>query len=609
MGKNRTKKHKGGIGLLISDDIDILNDNLFNSCKDDVERMWVKLKLNNINKPMYIAVVYFPVEGMDHELTDELYNQLLSEIIQIENMDGDGEPHILITGDMNARIGDRIPFRDPVRNNNGNRLLSFSNDSGMTIINCSKMYYGKITWTRGPHTSTIDYILGSHSIMGKVRKMVVDEKGNYHMGSDHNVLILNVKGDTNTTTKETNTFPKNHKRIVWDINRNQNWSNYQQEINNQFSDWDNHKFHDANALWDSWKSKLIIAATSTIGVKELKNNNKCWLNKDITKSVEERKRANRNHRQWLKSENRIPAGDDLWNTYKEKNKFAKKLVKRKIMQNRIDKSIEITQKGGPGCKDFWTNNLRGSKKSSDRLNSLKLPMSDEITTDKQVMKQTIMHYFHTLGKMNLNLNDKYNTNKSRTNILNNDDITAGVTCNTQINDIQFTVDDVRLAVNEAKNNKAPGLDGITNELIKNGGHGLVQSLYSIFTAFRDFEQIPDEWNKGIIIPIHKKGSKNDLSNYRGITLNSCTCISKIYNRLVAKTLSSYLEDNNLLSEIQGGFRTDHIFTLKCILTCRQAEGKKTHLAFLDFKKAFDTIWRDGLLKAVWDIGIRGRIWR
>ena len=114
---------------------------------------------------------------------------------------------------------------------------------------------------------------------------------------------------------------------------------------------------------------------------------------------------------------------------------------------------------------------------------------------------------------------------------------------------------MRLAVNEAKNNKAPGLDGITNELIKNGGHGLVQSLYSIFTAFRDFEQIPDEWNKGIIIPIRKKGPKNDLNNYRGITLNSC--ISKIYNRLVAKTLSSYLEDNNLLGEIQGGFRTDH----------------------------------------------------
>ena len=51
-----------------------------------------------------------------------------------------------------------------------------------------------------------DYILGSHSIMGKVRKMVVDEEGNYHMGSDHNVLILNVKGDTNTEQRYYNTY-------------------------------------------------------------------------------------------------------------------------------------------------------------------------------------------------------------------------------------------------------------------------------------------------------------------------------------------------------------------------------------------------------------------
>ena len=55
--------------------------------------------------------------------------------------DGDSKPHILITGDMNGRIGDKIPFGDPVRNN---RLLDFSDDADLTIINCTKMCFCKI---------------------------------------------------------------------------------------------------------------------------------------------------------------------------------------------------------------------------------------------------------------------------------------------------------------------------------------------------------------------------------------------------------------------------------------------------------------------------------
>lgn len=134
----------------------------------------------------------------------------------------------------------------------------------------------------------------------------------------------------------------------------------------------------------------------------------------------------------------------------------------------------------------------------------------------------------------------------------------------------------------------------------------------MFIRLRELESVPYEWNKGIIIPIHKKGKKCDLNNYRGITLDSC--VSKIYNRLITKSISTFLEENNILSEIQGGFRADHrcedhIFTLKSIVTCRHAENKQTFLAFLDFKKAFDSVWREGLFNAIWEAGIKGRIWR
>ena len=179
-------------------------------------------------------------------------------------------------------------------------------------------------------------------------------------------------------------------------------------------------------------------------------------------------------------------------------------------------------------------------------------------------------------------------------------------------DIVIDIDTVEEAVTLAKNNKAPGLDGITNELLKNGGHYIIISLFNLFRKCIELEQLPQEWNKGVIIPIFKKGDRKDLNNYRGITLTSC--VSKIFNRIISMHISNYLESMDVLSEVQGGFRTshrceDHIFTLKSVAACRLKENKTTHIAFLDFRKAFDSVWRNGLLKSVWLSGIRGKVWR
>jgi hypothetical protein len=50
-------------------------------------------------------------------------------------------------------------------------------------------------------------------------------------------------------------------------------------------------------------------------------------------------------------------------------------------------------------------------------------------------------------------------------------------------------------------------------------------------------------------------------------------------------------------------------TLKEILRKRKNSDKKTFLLFVDFRKAFDTVWHDGLWKRLWDCGIQGKAWR
>jgi hypothetical protein len=73
-------------------------------------------------------------------------------------------------------------------------------------------------------------------------------------------------------------------------------------------------------------------------------------------------------------------------------------------------------------------------------------------------------------------------------------------------------------ISNMKNGKAPGIDNITVELIKNCGPELLQRVFELLLQIWDEERMPEEWEIGIICPIFKKGGRRKCSNYRGITL-------------------------------------------------------------------------------------------
>ena len=72
-----------------------------------------------------------------------------------------------------------------------------------------------------------------------------------------------------------------------------------------------------------------------------------------------------------------------------------------------------------------------------------------------------------------------------------------------------------------------------------------------------------------------------------------------------------IDKGRLLHEGQAGFRLKRscIDTLSELVQGRLREGKTTYALFLDVKKAYDMVWRDGLWLKLWDMGVKGRIWR
>ena len=106
------------------------------------------------------------------------------------------------------------------------------------------------------------------------------------------------------------------------------------------------------------------------------------------------------------------------------------------------------------------------------------------------------------------------------------------------------------------------------------------------------------------IPIHKKGDRNNSDNYRGISLLNTGY--KIYSKIIAKRLTAIAVV--LLLEEQNRFRKGR-FCMDCILSASQIIEKHrefnipTYIAFIDFKKAFDSVDRDKLWAIMLSKGI------
>lgn len=125
--------------------------------------------------------------------------------------------------------------------------------------------------------------------------------------------------------------------------------------------------------------------------------------------------------------------------------------------------------------------------------------------------------------------------------------------------------------------------------------------------------IPEAWSKGTILPIYKnKGDINDPDNYRGITILSC--FGKLFTAVLNQRLNNYLESTGLLIEEQAGFRkhystADHIFSLKMLIDFYLYKKKRLYCAFIDYRKAFDSINRVALWRKLLRNNIDGKIFK
>ncbi|KAL0831036.1 hypothetical protein ABMA28_001919 [Loxostege sticticalis] len=150
--------------------------------------------------------------------------------------------------------------------------------------------------------------------------------------------------------------------------------------------------------------------------------------------------------------------------------------------------------------------------------------------------------------------------------------------------------EIRMALKQLKNNKAPGEDGITSELLHAGGTPVLKVLQKLFNSVLLEGITPEAWNRSVVVLFFKKGDNTLLKNYRPISLLSH--VYKLFSRVITNRLARRFDD--FQPPEQAGFRKgystiDHIHTLRQVIQKTEEYNLPLCLAFVDYEKAFDSI--------------------
>jgi len=175
----------------------------------------------------------------------------------------------------------------------------------------------------------------------------------------------------------------------------------------------------------------------------------------------------------------------------------------------------------------------------------------------------------------------------------------------------FTQRELRLAITQLKKNTATGDDRIAYEFFQQMPTSGRDVILKFYNAIWNRGRLPKAWKHAVVLPILKVGKDpQQASSYRPISLTST--MSKLMERLVTSRLMWYWEKFGLLNNTQSGFRqgrstADHITRLQDLVTRHQHNKGHVLAVFVDFEKAFDMVWRNGLMIKLKSLGINGRM--
>ena len=281
-------------------------------------------------------------------------------------------------------------------------------------------------------------------------------------------------------------------------------------------------------------------------------------------------------------------------THQDEDKEIFEYFKRQFKQLNDEKLIEFfkdkTMNDFKNAKKFWKFYSPLVKIKSDKSSigtTINIKVNEKIVDEKEELCDIFNNFFNTIkSSSNVPIENSIafiNDNFANSNSNFLPDFKFSFTNSNEINDL----------ISDLNDSSGAGVCGIPTKCLKNSSPKFKSIIAYLFNFSILSATIPNDWKTAVVTPLYKnKGTADDMNNYRGISV--LPPIAKLFEKLLHKQITVYLSENNILSNDQHGFRSNHgcESALHEIISQMNSIKSKRLIGlflFIDFTKAFDTV--------------------
>ena len=588
----------------------------------ETERKWLVVKTEQYETA--VCAVY-----LSHQSNDDKYgvhNEGILEVLrkEIGVMRTKGMRCILM-GDMNAWVGCAegvgIPGYRPELNKNGERMISFLEDTNMMHLNGAKRKMGghEVSLCRGMYTrhdsrsaTAIDSICVSREHQRSIKYLKIDEDVLWGGNSDHVFLESNFE---DKFVRSDRVSEKKTGKPRWNFDENSDWGDFKRLLDEELMGVEDVREGDVDALGEKLVECLVKSLEGAFGDEVRTKRRSKKFPPDVLLEMVKKKDAKSKWRASRSDLSRNPDDEELRRTtevllrrLEEQGECLNdKLVgfwagsRRTLIKELSERSVATTKK-------FWSFFRSASKAPAD-FTVVEDPETGEYMDDPKEVMETIQNFLVKLFEGSLEVPERVALVEDLGPDLDEDgDEVEGLSEESElVLEAKFQEEEVERAIRQLQNGKAEGVDRVPPEALKNSTPKFLKSLTDLFNLVKETGKAPECWKTGRVVLLLKCRPCEELGNYRPLTI--IVAVSGLFSRVLNQQLTGVVEKEGFLGEVQQGFRktragSDNLFVLNTILWKSSAQRKKVHLAFVDLKKAYDTVSRQKLWATLRRLGIK-----
>ena len=407
---------------------------------------------------------------------------------------------------------------------------------------------------------------------------VLEELG----GSDHEPIIIKRQLDN---LKKVNT----KKTYKWNLKKG-DLGRLSEQVENDLPE--RYEKKNLNKLEKILRKTVTKAARRHVKKKLVAPRTVTFVNEEIKEKVRERNQLRKDFKEGEKRQE--------WLRKCEEVKEAVRKEKEERWKEYVD-TLDATT----NSREVWRTIRNIDGKSAPRKDNEVLVVNKKGYTDDKDKAKKFLQTYKQVSRIPRGREDRV-IKRSNRKFLN-----SRPTENLDDSESDITMQDLDRAIKDTDKGKAAGEDDIPNDFIHALGPKARKYMLHMFNRIWKGEEIPHKWRTAVIKPLLKEDKDpSQTSSYRPIALTSC--LGKVMEKIVADRMNNYLEKNGLLNQHQAGFRSERCTTDQVLKLVQMAtdtmqnkdeEGAATLITFFDFAKAYDKVWREGLLHKMIELGL------